>query len=44
MAYAKNAELNNPKFWYIVFDESIEQILGQSTTFEVITPQSPFEN
>lgn len=31
----ETAELDNPIFWYIVFDESIEQILGQPTTFEV---------
>ena len=30
------AELNTPIFWYIVFDESIEQILGEPTTFDVI--------
>jgi len=31
----ETAELDTPIFWYIVFDESIEQILGQPTTFEV---------
>lgn len=30
------AEFDSPIFWYIVFDESIEIILGQPTTFEVI--------
>ena len=30
------ANLNTPVFWYIVFDESIEQILGAPTTFDVI--------
>jgi hypothetical protein len=34
------AELDNPIFWYIVFDESIEQILGQPTTFEVTTEEN----
>jgi len=29
------AELDTPIFWYIVFDESIEIILGQPSTFEV---------
>lgn len=29
------AELDNPIFWYINFDESIEIILGQPTTFNV---------
>lgn len=31
----ETAELDTPIFWYIVFDESIEQILGQPTQFEV---------
>jgi len=31
----QTAYLDNPIFWYIVFDESIEMILGQPTTFEV---------
>jgi hypothetical protein len=35
----KTAELDNPIFWYIVFDESIEMILGQPTTFEVTTKE-----
>jgi hypothetical protein len=30
------ASLNNPVFWYIVYDESILDILGQPTEFEVI--------
>lgn len=29
------ATLDTPIFWYIIFDESIEIILGQPTTFEV---------
>ena len=33
------AELDTPIFWYIVFDESIEIILGQPTTFEVTTEE-----
>lgn len=37
----ETAELDNPIFWYIVFDESIEMILGQPTTFEVTFP-NPF--
>lgn len=37
------AELNNPQFWYIVFDESLTPILGQPTEFEVIQPPFPFE-
>jgi hypothetical protein len=31
----ETAELDTPVFWYIVFDESIEMILGESTDFEV---------
>jgi hypothetical protein len=31
------AALNIPIFWYIAFDESIEQILGAPTTFDVIS-------
>lgn len=36
------AELNDPQFWYIVFDESLTPILGTPTEFEVVTP--PFPN
>jgi hypothetical protein len=35
------AELNEPQFWYIIFDESLLPILGQPTEFEVIQP-NPF--
>ena len=35
------AELNEPQFWYITFDESLLPILGEPTEFEVIQP--PFE-
>jgi hypothetical protein len=35
------AELNEPQFWYITFDESLLPILGQPTEFEVITPEFP---
>lgn len=31
------ANLDNPIFWYIVFDESIEMILGEPSIFEVKT-------
>jgi hypothetical protein len=33
----EEASLNTPIFWYIIFDESIEVILGEPTEFEVIT-------
>jgi hypothetical protein len=35
------AELNIPQFWYIVYDESLLPVLGQPTTFEVVTPPFP---
>lgn len=31
----ETAGLDTPVFWYIQFDESIEMILGEPTTFEV---------
>lgn len=31
----ETAELDTPIFWYIVFDPSIEMILGEPTEFEV---------
>jgi hypothetical protein len=30
------AELNEPQFWYIIFDESLKAILGEPQEFEVI--------
>ena len=36
------AELNEPQFWYIIFDESLTPILGQPTEFEVIQA-NPFD-
>ena len=35
------AELNEPQFWYIVFDESLAPILGTPTEFQVVTPPFP---
>ena len=35
------AELNDPQFWYIVFDESLLVVLGTPSTFEVVTPPFP---
>lgn len=35
----ETAELDNPIFWYIVFDESIRIILGEPTEFEVTTEE-----
>ena len=37
------AELNEPKFWYIVYDESLLPILGQAIEFEVTQPPFPNE-
>lgn len=36
------AELNIPQFWYIVFSSSLLPVLGQPTTFEVVTPPFPY--
>ena len=33
------ANLDNPIFYYITFDESLTPILGEPTTFEVTTPE-----
>ena len=35
------ASLNDPQFWYIIFDESLTPILGTPTDFEVVTPPFP---
>ena len=35
------AELNTPKFWYIVYDDSLLPILGEPIEFEVITNNPP---
>jgi hypothetical protein len=34
----KTANLNNPIFWYIIYDESLQVVLGDAETFEVTTP------
>ena len=36
------ANLDNPIFHYIIFDESLEVVLGEPITFEVTVP-NPFE-
>lgn len=36
------AELNEPQFYYITFDESLLPVLGEPTEFEVIQP-NPFD-
>jgi hypothetical protein len=35
------ANLNDPQFYYIVFDDSLLPALGQPTEFEVVTPPFP---
>lgn len=37
----QTSELDNPIFYYIIFDESLEVVLGEPTSFNVTTP--PFE-
>ena len=37
----QTATLDNPIFYYIIFDESLRVVLGEPITFEVTTP--PFE-
>jgi len=34
----QTANLDNPIFYYIRFDESLEIILGKPDTFDVVTP------
>ena len=36
------AELDNPIFWYITFDESLRVVLGEPSIFDVTVP-NPFE-
>jgi hypothetical protein len=36
------ATLDNPIFYYIIFDESLRVVLGEPSTFEVTFP-NPFE-
>jgi hypothetical protein len=38
----QTATLDNPIFYYITFDESLQVVLGEPITFEVTTPP-PFE-
>jgi hypothetical protein len=37
----QKANLNKPIFWYIVYDESLEIVLGKPISFEVVTPPFP---
>jgi hypothetical protein len=38
------AELNEPQFWYITFDESLLVVLGTPSEFEVTQPPLPHDN
>lgn len=35
------AELNNPVFWYIIYDESLLEVFGQPTIFDVVIQEEP---
>ena len=35
------ANLNNPIFWYIIYDETLTPVLGNPIEFEVIFPIFP---
>jgi len=35
------AELNTPQFWYIIYDQSLEVVLGQPVTFSIEVPPFP---
>jgi hypothetical protein len=35
------ANLDNPIFWYIVYDESLEVVLGTPFEFTLTQPQTP---
>jgi hypothetical protein len=37
----QTANLDNPIFYYITFDESLKVVLGNPTDFEVTTPPFP---
>ena len=37
----QTADLNEPIFYYITFDESLKVVLGNPTDFEVTTPPFP---
>jgi hypothetical protein len=37
----KYADLNKPKFWYIIYDDSLLPVLGEPIEFEVIMDKPP---
>ena len=38
----QQATYDDPTFWYIRFDQSLEVVLGEPTEFEITTPPNPF--
>jgi hypothetical protein len=38
----QQATYDDPTFWYIRFDQSLEVVLGEPTEFEITTPPDPF--
>jgi hypothetical protein len=38
----QQATYDDPTFWYIRFDQSLEIVLGEPTEFEITTPPDPF--
>ena len=39
----QTAMFDNPKFWYIVYHETLRVVLGNPTEFEVTEPPEPIE-
>lgn len=35
------AELNTPKFWYIIYNDSLLPVLGEPIEFNVVEPSTP---
>ena len=38
------AELNNPQFWYFIYDQSLEAVLGTPVQFDVVIPPDLKQN
>jgi hypothetical protein len=38
----QQATYDDPTFWYIRFDQSLEVVLGEPIEFEITTPPDPF--
>jgi hypothetical protein len=37
----QKTDLNNPNFWYIIYNDSLNVVLGTPETFDVETPPFP---